>query len=173
MLCSQAGHFEANNRVTGIVKPPKPELTVVAGVLAPHAGDVPFHAPHHSPALLRQEEAVHVCIFPSLRRRRQSPRRATRLRRRANGEPFSIRFISESPIVAKIQYWMKITFVFILILFLDSVNRVYRVQVELAIATENQNNAYVPPLCDCFFLRPHRANSPRHCVLGRLQNEAP
>ncbi|EEY17647.1 hypothetical protein D7B24_009057 [Verticillium nonalfalfae] len=59
--------------------------------------------------------------------------------------PFTIKrklftFISESPIVAKIQYWMKITFVFILILFIDSVNRVYRVQVELAIATEKQNN---------------------------------
>ena len=57
-------------------------------------------------------------------------------------------FISENPIVAKIQYGMKvrdlriwkchfrltnckITFIFILILFLDSVNRVYRVQVEM------------------------------------------
>ncbi|RFU34796.1 hypothetical protein B7463_g1581, partial [Scytalidium lignicola] len=51
--------------------------------------------------------------------------------------PFTIRrkmftFISESPIVAKLQYGMKITFIFILILFIDSVNRVYRVQVELA-----------------------------------------
>lgn len=51
----------------------------------------------------------------------------------------SFRFISESPIVAKIQYWMKITFVFILILFIDSVNRVYRVQIELATATEQAN----------------------------------
>ena len=41
-------------------------------------------------------------------------------------------FISESPIVAKLQYGMKITFIFILILFLDSVNRVYRVQVEMS-----------------------------------------
>lgn len=41
-------------------------------------------------------------------------------------------FISESPIIAKLQYGMKITFIFILILFIDSVNRVYRVQVELA-----------------------------------------
>ncbi|KAF2820378.1 endoplasmic reticulum protein-like protein [Ophiobolus disseminans] len=40
-------------------------------------------------------------------------------------------FISESPIIAKLQYGMKITFIFILILFVDSVNRVYRVQVEL------------------------------------------
>lgn len=55
-------------------------------------------------------------------------------------------FISENPIVAKIQYWLKITFVFILILFIDSVNRVYRVQVELAAATENTGqSAYVYP----------------------------
>jgi len=41
------------------------------------------------------------------------------------------RFISESPLVAKLQYGMKITFIFILILFVDSVNRVYRVSQEL------------------------------------------
>ncbi|KIW40531.1 uncharacterized protein PV06_07719 [Exophiala oligosperma] len=51
--------------------------------------------------------------------------------------PFTVKrkmfnFISESPLVAKLQYGMKITFIFILILFLDSVNRVYRVQVEMA-----------------------------------------
>ncbi|KAL2210465.1 B-cell receptor-associated 31-like protein [Sarocladium strictum] len=56
--------------------------------------------------------------------------------------PFNVKrkiftFISENSIVAKIQYWMKITFVFILILFVDSVNRVYRVQIELIAATEN------------------------------------
>ncbi|RYP15454.1 hypothetical protein DL767_010321 [Monosporascus sp. MG133] len=56
--------------------------------------------------------------------------------------PFSIRrriftFISENPIIAKLQYGLKITFIFILILFLDSVNRVYRVQVELAAATDS------------------------------------
>jgi len=56
--------------------------------------------------------------------------------------PFKIKrglftFISENPIVAKIQYWMKITFIFILILFVDSVNRVYRVQVELQAAKAN------------------------------------
>ncbi|KAF2221621.1 putative BAP31 domain protein [Elsinoe ampelina] len=45
-------------------------------------------------------------------------------------------FISESPIIAKIQYAMKITFIFILILFIDSVNRVYRVQIELRQATK-------------------------------------
>ncbi|KAI1837159.1 hypothetical protein DTO006G1_5943 [Penicillium roqueforti] len=41
-------------------------------------------------------------------------------------------FISESPIIAKLQYGLKITFIFILILFIDSVNRVYRVQQELS-----------------------------------------
>ncbi|KAL2271064.1 hypothetical protein VTJ83DRAFT_435 [Remersonia thermophila] len=55
--------------------------------------------------------------------------------------PFTMRrkvftFISENPLVAKVQYWLKITFVFILILFVDSVNRVYRVQLELAAASE-------------------------------------
>ncbi|PGH28171.1 hypothetical protein AJ80_00061 [Polytolypa hystricis UAMH7299] len=50
--------------------------------------------------------------------------------------PFAVRrklftFISESPAIAKLQYGMKITFIFILILFIDSVNRVYRVQLEL------------------------------------------
>ncbi|KAI9702726.1 MAG: hypothetical protein M1820_006110 [Bogoriella megaspora] len=47
-------------------------------------------------------------------------------------------FISENPFVAKIQYGMKITFIFILILFLDSVNRVYRVQLELASARRSE-----------------------------------
>lgn len=48
-------------------------------------------------------------------------------------------FISESPIIAKLQYGMKITFIFILILFIDSVNRVYRVQVELAAAAKSDS----------------------------------
>jgi hypothetical protein len=53
-------------------------------------------------------------------------------------------FISESPLVAKIQYYMKICFVFILILFIDSVNRVYRVQIELIAASENaKSGSYV------------------------------
>lgn len=45
---------------------------------------------------------------------------------------------SESPIIAKLQYGMKITFIFILILFIDSVNRVYRVQLELAESIKKQ-----------------------------------
>jgi len=49
-------------------------------------------------------------------------------------------FVSESPIIAKLQYGMKITFIFILILFIDSVNRVYRVQVELAAASQSQKH---------------------------------
>jgi len=74
--------------------------------------------------------------------------------------PFKVKrtifeFISTNPLVAKLQYGMKvsiafpedtqwlcvntfyqITFIFILILFIDSVNRVYRVQVELAAAKQ-------------------------------------
>ncbi|KAL9129961.1 MAG: hypothetical protein Q9217_001719 [Psora testacea] len=46
-------------------------------------------------------------------------------------------FISHSPIVAKFQYGMKITFIFILVLFIDSVNRVYSVQQELAKTKKN------------------------------------
>lgn len=46
-------------------------------------------------------------------------------------------FISESPVIAKLQYWMKITFFFILILFVDSLNRVYRVQLEVMAAHEH------------------------------------
>jgi len=56
--------------------------------------------------------------------------------------PFSVKrklftFISESPVIAKLQYGMKITFIFILILFVDSCNRVYRVQLETHQAREN------------------------------------
>ncbi|KAH8648015.1 BAP31 domain-containing protein [Tricladium varicosporioides] len=62
--------------------------------------------------------------------------------------PFTIRrkmftFISESPLVAKLQYGMKITFIFILILFIDSVNRVYRVQLELAESNKKQGGTVV------------------------------
>jgi hypothetical protein len=59
--------------------------------------------------------------------------------------PFTVKrklftFISESPLVAKLQYGLKITFIFILILFIDSVNRVYRVQLELASFTKDGNS---------------------------------
>lgn len=47
-------------------------------------------------------------------------------------------FLSESPLIAKLQYGMKITFIFILILFVDSVNRVYRVQLEVSAANHKQ-----------------------------------
>jgi B-cell receptor-associated protein 31 len=55
------------------------------------------------------------------------------------------RFISENPVVAKIQYWMKITFIFILILFIDSINRVYRVQADLIAAKHAESTGYVYP----------------------------
>ncbi|CAG8953140.1 hypothetical protein HYFRA_00003338 [Hymenoscyphus fraxineus] len=57
--------------------------------------------------------------------------------------PFKLRksifnFISTSTIVAKLQYGMKIALIFVLVLFIDSVNRVYRVQVELSEANNNK-----------------------------------
>lgn len=68
-------------------------------------------------------------------------------------------FISENPVVAKLQYWMKIIFVFILILFIDSVNRVYRVQVELSAAHDTAKNGYVfPPIQP--FLPPQLTDPP-------------
>jgi len=48
-------------------------------------------------------------------------------------------FLSENPIVAKIQYGLKITFIFILILFVDSVNRVYRVELEVSTSKKAQS----------------------------------
>ncbi|KAL4871254.1 hypothetical protein BDV12DRAFT_164470 [Aspergillus spectabilis] len=59
--------------------------------------------------------------------------------------PFTVRrklfaFISESPIIAKLQYGLRITFIFILILFIDSVNRVYRVQLEVASFSKEGGN---------------------------------
>ncbi|KAG5975519.1 hypothetical protein E4U58_000716 [Claviceps cyperi] len=45
-------------------------------------------------------------------------------------------FISGNPIVSKVMHWLRITFIFILILFIDSVNRVYRVQLEVIAAGE-------------------------------------
>jgi len=50
-------------------------------------------------------------------------------------------FISESPLVAKLQYGIKITFIFILILFIDSCNRVYRVQLESSAASAKAGSA--------------------------------
>jgi len=46
-------------------------------------------------------------------------------------------FLSNNPVIAKLQYGMKIGFIFILILFIDSVNRVYRVQRELSETTNS------------------------------------
>lgn len=49
--------------------------------------------------------------------------------------PYSMRrrlflFINTSPLVAKAQYGLKISFIFILVLFVDSVNRVFKVSEE-------------------------------------------
>ncbi|KAK9371281.1 B-cell receptor-associated protein 31-like-domain-containing protein [Lipomyces kononenkoae] len=54
--------------------------------------------------------------------------------------PFNFRrrmfhFISTSDLIARTEYTLKIVFVFILILFIDSVNRVYRVQQDVIAST--------------------------------------
>jgi len=54
-------------------------------------------------------------------------------------------FISENPIIAKLQYGLKITFIFILILFIDSVNRVYRVTTELSEGNPRTGTAAMGP----------------------------
>ena len=77
-------------------------------------------------------------------------------------------FISDNPLVAKLQYGMKvgtsqiymkglltslqITFIFILILFVDSVNRVYRVQVELSMAKNQGGAAYAKTFLNILLL---------------------
>ncbi|KAK9467740.1 B-cell receptor-associated protein 31-like-domain-containing protein [Lipomyces arxii] len=61
--------------------------------------------------------------------------------------PFNLRrrmftFISTSDIVARTSYTLKIIFVFILILFIDSVNRVFRVQQDYM--TQSSGRSVVP-----------------------------
>ncbi|KZZ93120.1 receptor-associated protein [Ascosphaera apis ARSEF 7405] len=50
-------------------------------------------------------------------------------------------FISEHPAMDHIRHWSRISFLFIGILFADSVNRVYRVQLELQNISRDQTGA--------------------------------
>jgi len=50
-------------------------------------------------------------------------------------------FLAENPLVSKIQYGLKITFIFVLILFIDAVNRVYRVQIEMGALSSESGRA--------------------------------
>lgn len=59
----------------------------------------------------------------------------TKLRRKA------LTFFSTSPVLAQVFLGLKFTFFFILILFLDSVNRVYRVQQEMSLAHDANGGA--------------------------------
>lgn len=54
-------------------------------------------------------------------------------------------FLAENPLVSKVQYGMKITFIFVAILWIDSINRVYRVHMELQQAKQQGGAAYVLP----------------------------
>ncbi|KAI5307129.1 hypothetical protein KEM56_004189 [Ascosphaera pollenicola] len=50
-------------------------------------------------------------------------------------------FISAHPAMEQIRHWSRIAFLFIAILFADSVNRVYRVQLELQNISRDQSGA--------------------------------
>jgi hypothetical protein len=98
------------------------------GLPAPRSRDGALHAAHRPSSIHPPEEDVHV----------RSQTTSTSLSTNPLLIAQKCSFISENPVVAKLQYGLKITFIFILILFIDSVNRVYRVQVELAAATDSQ-----------------------------------
>ncbi|KAF8064067.1 B-cell receptor-associated protein 31-like-domain-containing protein [Lyophyllum atratum] len=50
------------------------------------------------------------------------------------------RFLSESPVVAKVAYALKISFIFVAILFADALQRMFRVTAESDIAKSGQND---------------------------------
>ncbi|KAG5646192.1 hypothetical protein DXG03_004246 [Asterophora parasitica] len=57
--------------------------------------------------------------------------------------PYTVRkkvltFLSESPIVAKVAYALKISFIFVAILFVDAVQRMFRVTAESELAKSGQ-----------------------------------
>jgi len=74
-------------------------------------------------------------------------------------------FISESPTIAKLQHGMRITFVFILILFIDSVNRVYRVQLELASYSKDPTRGRAAALGDRSEIQARKFYSQRNMYL--------
>ncbi|KAL1413165.1 Endoplasmic reticulum transmembrane protein 3 [Vanrija albida] len=62
--------------------------------------------------------------------------------------PFTLRkrmfhFLSENPIVAKVQYALKITFIFVAVLFIDALQRMVRIAQEGAYAKQKQEMADV------------------------------
>jgi Bap31/Bap29 transmembrane region len=92
---------------------------LLAGLPASGDGDGGLCRPHHSTSVQSEAEALHLHI-------RESARSEDTIRH--EGE----RCLSPADRLLIDAIMVQITFIFILILFLDSVNRVYRVQVELA-----------------------------------------
>jgi len=74
-------------------------------------------------------------------------------------------FLSENPLVSKLQYWLKIVFVFVLILFVDSINRVYRVQVELSSAAAGNAGAAITVGSDRMEIQARKFYSQRNMYL--------
>ncbi|KAG9291786.1 hypothetical protein G9A89_012071 [Geosiphon pyriformis] len=47
------------------------------------------------------------------------------------------RWVSDSPLLVKLQFWFKILFIFVFILFADSLNRIWKVEQESSLASDN------------------------------------
>lgn len=94
------------------------------GVWSSDGRDGPVYAAARAAAVQRQAQDLYVRCRPASQNN-------------TDADELYDSFISESPVIAKLQYWMKITFFFILILFVDSLNRVYRVQLEVMAAHEH------------------------------------
>ena len=104
---------------TSCINYPKQTLTAgISGLCTARLRDGSVHVPHHPTPLHRQEEAVHVHL-------RESSRGQTTIWLEG-------RLDKDKTHTELLLSHGQITFIFILILFVDSVNRVYRVQVELA-----------------------------------------
>lgn len=52
-----------------------------------------------------------------------------------------VKFVRSNPLVQKMRAWLRFTFIAVLVLFVDSVNRVWRVQEEMKIAKARQAGA--------------------------------
>ncbi|KAG6812017.1 hypothetical protein H0H92_004746 [Tricholoma furcatifolium] len=55
----------------------------------------------------------------------------------------AFKFLSESPIVAKVAYVLKISFIFVGILFVDALQRMYRIHVESDVSLTEQSSGDV------------------------------
>lgn len=108
----------------------------VVGVLAPRSGDEHLHVAHRPSAIRHEAQAFHLHIGES------SDSKASIWHESMTRDKLLV-------CCGPTSHNWQITFIFILILFIDSVNRVYRVQVELAQASKQGGPAgylSIPPM---------------------------